>query len=184
MRAAMKTADVVLQTERLTLRQFTGADVSPMAKILGDSEVMRYSVRGVLSEAATGEFVAWSTQCYALYGFGPWAVVEKSSGALMGFCALNQENVDGVDEVEIGYRLAPQFWGNGMATEIVRATLAYGFEQLGLPSIIAIVQPANVASVRVIQKVGFSAFVYSQYHRLGVRIYRLNREEWLAREAS
>jgi RimJ/RimL family protein N-acetyltransferase len=86
--------------------------------------------------------------------------------------------------VEIGYRLAQPFWGQGLATEIVRATLAYGFESLGLRSIIAIVQPANVASVRVIQKVGFNAFVYSQYHRLGVRIYRLNREEWLAGEAS
>lgn len=180
----MKTADVVLQTERLTLRRFTGADVSPMAKILGDADVMRYSVRGVLSERATQEFVHWSLQCYALHGFGPWAVVEKPSGALMGFCALNRENVDGAEEVEIGYRLAPQFWGQGMATEMVLATLAYGFESLGLASIIAIVQPANVASVRVIQKVGFKAFVHSQYHRLGVRIYRLDREEWLAREAS
>lgn len=180
----MKTGDSVLQTPRMILRQLHSADVSPMARILSDPEVMRYSVRGALNESATAEFVHWSAQCYGLYGFGPWAVVEKSSGTLMGFCALNQENVDGADEVEIGYRLAPQFWGHGMATEIVRATLAYGFESLGLRSIIAIVQPANAASVRVIQKVGFNAFVYSQYHRLGVRIYRLYREEWLAGEAS
>lgn len=180
----MNSDDVVLQTERLILRQLTDADVAPMAKILGDPEVMRYSVRGVLSEGATAEFVYWAGQCYALHGFGPWAVVEKASGTLLGFCALNQESVDGAEEVEIGYRLAPQFWGQGMATEVVRATLAYGFERLGLPSIIAIVQPANVASVRVIQKVGFNAFVYSQYHRLGVRIYRLNQDDWMAGEGS
>ncbi|WP_095102313.1 GNAT family N-acetyltransferase [Pseudomonas sp. Irchel 3A5] len=179
----MKT-DVVLQTERMTLRQLSSADVLPMAQILSDPEVMRYSVRGILSESATAEFVDWSSQSYALHGFGPWAVVETASGVLMGFCALNQETVDGAEEVEIGYRLAPQFWGRGLATEIVRATLTYGFERLELPSIIAIVQPANVASVRVIQKVGFNAFVYSQYHRLGVKIYRLNREEWLTEEAS
>jgi RimJ/RimL family protein N-acetyltransferase len=180
----MNTDDVVLHTERLTLRPLTRADVQPMAKILGDPHVMRYSVRGTLNEAATAEFVLWSIQSYALCGFGPWAVDDKATGALIGFCALNQENVDGAEEVEIGYRLAQPFWGQGLATEIVRATLAYGFESLGLRSIIAIVQPANVASVRVIQKVGFNAFVYSQYHRLGVRIYRLNREEWLAGEAS
>lgn len=176
--------DVVLQTQRMTLRQFSSADVLPMAHILSDPEVMRYSVRGVLSERATAEFVDWSLQSYGRHGFGPWAVIEKARGVLIGFCALNQENVDGAEEVEIGYRLAPPFWGRGLATEIVAATLAYGFEDLGLQSIIAIVQPANVASVRVIQKVGFNAFVYSQYHRLGVKIYRLNRDEWLAEEAS
>lgn len=176
--------DVVLQTQRMILRELSGADVLPLAQILSDPEVMRYSVRGVLSESATAEFVDWSCQSYALHGFGPWAVVEKGSGELMGFCALNRENVDGVEEVEIGYRLAPRFWGQGYATEIARATLAYGFEHLGLASIIAIVQPANSASVRVIQKAGFNAFVYSQYHRLGVRIYRLSRDEWMAEEAS
>jgi RimJ/RimL family protein N-acetyltransferase len=180
----MRTGDVVLQTERLTLRQLTLEDVPALAQILGDPEVMRYSVRGVLSEDATTEFVMWSIQCYALYGFGPWAIVETASGRLIGFCALNQEMVDGVEEVEIGYRLAQLYWGHGFATEIARATLAYGFANLGLRSIIAIVQPANVASIRVIQKLGFNAFVYSQYHRLGVRIYRLDRDEWLAGEAS
>lgn len=176
--------EVVLETQRMTLRQLSSADVLPMAQVLSNPEVMRYSVRGILSESATAEFIDWSLQSCSLHGFGPWAVVEKASGVLMGFCALNQESVDGAEEVEIGYRLAPQFWGRGMATEIVRATLAYGFEHLGLRSIIAIVQPANVASVRVIQKVGFNAFVYSQYHRLGVKIYRLNRNEWLAEDAS
>ncbi|MCD5991765.1 GNAT family N-acetyltransferase [Pseudomonas sp. CDFA 553] len=178
------TTDVVLETQRMILRQLSSADVPPMTQILINPEVMRYSVRGVLGESATAEFIDWSLQSYAHHGFGPWAVVEKASGVLMGFCALNRESVDGVEEVEIGYRLAPQFWGRGLATEIVRATLGYGFEHLGLRSIIAIVQPANVASVRVIQKVGFNAFVYSQYHRLGVKIYRLNRDEWLAEETS
>lgn len=178
------TTDVIVQTQRMILRPLRSTDVLPMAQILGDPDVMRYSVRGVLSQAATAEFINWSIGSYALHGFGPWAVVETSTDALIGFCALNPENVEGAEEVEIGYRLARPFWGQGLATEIVRATLAYGFASLGLRSIIAIVQPANVASVRVIQKVGFSAFVYSQYHRLGVRIYRLTREEWLAEEAS
>lgn len=176
--------EAVLHTGRMTLRPFSSADVPYLAHILSDAEVMRYSVRGVLTESETAEFVQWSVESYARHGFGPWAVVEQHSGVLMGFCALNQESVDGVEEVEIGYRFATRFWGRGLATEIVRATLAYGFGTLGLRSIIAIVQPANVASVRVIQKVGFNAFIHSQYHRLGVRIYRLNCDEWQVREAS
>lgn len=172
--------NTVLRTERLFLRELSGTDIPALAMILGDAEVMRYSVRGVLSQQATTEFVGWAMESYATFGFGPWALIETASGTLAGFCALNKEIVDGAEEVEIGYRLGQAFWGRGLATEAASATLAYGFEHLGMDSIIAIVQPTNVASVRVIQKTGFSTFVYSQYHRLGVRIYRLTREQWSA----
>jgi len=179
----MSEPRVILHTERLTLRELSLADVPALAAILGDPEVMRFSVRGPLSEQATTEFIEWSMRCYVADGFGPWAVIEVSSGLLAGFCALNREEVDRADEVEIGYRLAPAFWGRGLGTEAAMATLAHGFENLRLDSIIAIVQPANVASVRVINKVGFSDFVYSQYHRLGVRIYRMTLKQWLARRS-
>ena len=176
----MSEPRVILHTERLTLRELSLADIPALAAILGDPEVMRFSVRGPLNEKATAEFVEWSNRCYVADGFGPWAVIEVASGLLAGFCALNREEVDRADEVEIGYRLAPAFWGRGLGTEAALATLAHGYENLKLDSIIAIVQPANVASVRVINKVGFSDFVYSQYHRLGVRIYRMTRKQWLA----
>ncbi|HEX8592314.1 MAG TPA: GNAT family N-acetyltransferase [Pseudomonas sp.] len=175
----MSEPRVILHTERLTLRELTLADVPALAAILGDAQVMRFSVRGPLSESAVAEFVQWSIRCYAVDGFGPWAVIERLTGDLAGFCALNREAVDRVEEVEIGYRLGPSFWGRGLATEAAAATLAYGFETLGLESIIAIVQPSNVASIRVIRKLCFRDFVYSQYHRLGVRIYRLTRKQWL-----
>lgn len=176
----MNEPRVILHTERLTLRELSPADIPALAAILGDPEVMRFSVRGPLNELATAEFVQWAIRCYVADGFGPWAVIETASGALAGFCALNREEVDRADEVEIGYRLAPAFWGRGLGTEAALATLAHGFETLGIESIIGIVQPANVASVRVLRKVGFKDFVYSQYHRLGVRIYRMTREQWLA----
>ncbi|MGV6397045.1 GNAT family N-acetyltransferase [Pseudomonas caspiana] len=170
-----------MHTHHLTLREFSLTDGPALSAILADPEVMRYSVRGVMSPHATDEFIQWCVESYANSGFGPWAVVDNASGALAGFCGLNPERVDGADEIELGYRLAPQFWGRGLATEAVRATLEYGFTVLELASIIAIVQPENIASVRVIQKAGFSGYVHSQYHRLAVRIYRMTREQWLTR---
>ena len=170
-----------MHTAHLTLRELSLTDGPALSAILADPEVMRYSVRGVMSPHATDEFIQWCVESYAHSGFGPWALVDNASGALAGFCGLNQERVDGADEIELGYRLAPQFWGRGLATEAVHATLEHGFGALGLASIIAIVQPGNAASVRVIQKSGFNSFVYSQYHRLAVRIYRLTREQWLTR---
>lgn len=177
-RANVEAADTLLETERLMLRRLTPDDRPALAQILGDSEVMQYSVAGVLSEKATGEFIEWCQYSYQQHGFGPWAVVEKSSAALAGFCGLNAERVDDADEIELGYRLAPAFWGRGLGTEAARAALRFGFEQLNVASVIAIVQPANVASVAVIQKLGFGGYVHSQYHRRAVRIYRMTALQW------
>ncbi|MCF5707343.1 GNAT family N-acetyltransferase [Pseudomonas syringae] len=169
-----------IHTDRLVLRDFEVADVPALAAILGDPQVMRYSVRGVLSGHATGEFVRNCKQAYSVDGFGTQAVIDAATGQVIGFCGLNSETVDGVMEVEIGYRLAPSFWGRGLASEAARATLKHAFETLRLTSVIAIVQPENVASVRVLQKIGFKDYVHSQYHRLGVRIYRFASAQWQA----
>ncbi|MEE4811647.1 GNAT family N-acetyltransferase [Pseudomonas alliivorans] len=169
------------RTDRLVLRDFEVADVPALAGILGDPHVMRYSVRGVLSEQATGEFVRNCMHAYSADGFGPQAVIEVETNRLMGFCGLNAEQVDQVMEVEIGYRLAPSYWGRGLASEAALATLRHGFETLQLASVIAIVQPENIASVRVLHKAGFRDYIHSQYHRLGVRIYRLTLEQWQSR---
>lgn len=169
------------RTDRLVLRDFEVADVPALAGILGDPHVMRYSVRGVLSEQATGEFVRNCMHAYSADGFGPQAVIEVETNRLMGFCGLNTEQVDQVMEVEIGYRLAPSYWGRGLASEAALATLRHGFETLQLASVIAIVQPENIASVRVLHKAGFRDYIHSQYHRLGVRVYRLTLEQWRSR---
>ncbi|MEE4665934.1 GNAT family N-acetyltransferase [Pseudomonas alliivorans] len=169
------------RTDRLVLRDFEVADVPALAGILCDPHVMRYSVRGVLSEQATGEFVRNCMHAYSADGFGPQAVIEVETNRLIGFCGLNAEQVDQVMEVEIGYRLAPSYWGRGLASEAALATLRHGFQTLQLASVIAIVQPENIASVRVLHKAGFRDYIHSQYHRLGVRIYRLTLEQWRSR---
>jgi len=177
----MNTPQSPLDTPRLILRELTPDDTPALAKILGDAQVMRHSVGGVMSEQATGEFIDWCRQSYRVHGFGPWAVQDKSSSTLAGFCGLNAERVDDADEIEIGYRLAPGFWGKGLGTEAARRALNHGFDKLRIDSLIAIVEPANVASVKVIQKLGFSGFIHSQYHRHGVRIYRMNARQWSSR---
>ena len=167
-----------LITQRLILRNLTREDAPALAHILGDPEVMRFSVRGVMSERDTRAFIEHCQASYQTQGFGPWAVIERSSSTLLGFCGLNAERVDGADEIELGYRLAPEWWGKGLATQAAHAALSHSFDVLKLKAVIAIVEPANVASVRVIQKLGFEHYVHSQYHRRGVRIYRMTAQEW------
>jgi RimJ/RimL family protein N-acetyltransferase len=179
----MGRTGLLLETDRLLLRELTAEDVPALALILGDAQVMRHSVRGVMTEKATREFVGGCIFSYQANDFGPWAVVEKCSSAFIGFCGLNAEPVEGTEEVEIGYRLDRAFWGKGLATEAAAATLAYAFETLGIDSVIAIVEPENIASVNVIEKLGFNTFIHSQYHRRGVKIYRMTLSGWHSRSA-
>jgi len=176
----MGRTGLLLPTDRLLIRELTPEDVPALASILGDAQVMRHSVGGVLSEKATREFVAGCIFSYQANDFGPWAVIEKSTSTFIGFCGLNSEPVEGVEEVEIGYRLARAFWGRGLATEAAKATLDYAFGVLDIDSVIAIVEPENIASVNVIEKLGFNTFIHSQYHRRGVKIYRMTQPQWKA----
>ena len=93
---------------------------------------------------------------WADYGCGMWMLRDPASSAVIGRAILRHLDVDGVDEVETGYGFMPDYWGRGLATEVAQACVAIGFEQLRLPSIVAITTPANVASQRVMRKAGLA----------------------------
>ena len=146
---------LLLQTERLVLRHFHILDGEPMMQIFGDPEVMRFG-----DGVQTREWVDhWITTCleryYRTWGFGPYAVVEKHSQNLIGYCGLFYfPDVNGQPEVEIGYRLARLAWGQGYATEAVCAIRDYAFSTLGIKRLIAMIDPANLASIDVAEKAG------------------------------
>ena len=169
---------IVGEPDRLLIRSLAAADASDLVHALSDPEVMRFSIGGVHTLDDTSRFIERSICSYEENGFGSWALVEKASSRLIGFCGLALQTVEERQETEIGYRLARQFWGQGFASEAASAVLVYGFGQLKLESVIAIVQPENVASVRVVEKIGFSCFKECRYHDRDVRIYRKTILEW------
>jgi [ribosomal protein S5]-alanine N-acetyltransferase len=144
-----------LTTERLFLRHFHILDSEPLYQVFGDAEVMRFS-----DGVKTKEWVhTWLRTCleryYQTWGFGPYAVVEKRSHAVIGYCGLFFfPNIDGQAEVELGYRLARAVWGKGYATEAAKAVHDYAFTVLGLRRLIAMIDPSNIASIRVAEKIG------------------------------
>jgi ribosomal-protein-alanine N-acetyltransferase len=146
---------IIVETERLILRHFHAFDGEDMDRVFGDAEVMRFGP-GVQTRQWVRD---WLRGCledyYQKLGFGPWAVVEKNSRAVIGYCGLFYfPAVGGRPEIEIGYRLARAFWGQGYATEAVSAVRDYGFGVLCLPRLIALIDPQNVASLRVAEKAG------------------------------
>ncbi|OBX37940.1 anhydro-N-acetylmuramic acid kinase [Halomonas elongata] len=166
------------ETERLIIRRLAKEDLADLTALLSDPEVMRFSVRGVCDRRATRRFLDWSQDCHALRGFGPMALIDRGSGVFVGFCGLVPEEVAGVEEIGIGYRLARQFWHRGLATEAARAVMAHAFDIQRLEEVVSVIEPAHRASIRVAEKVGFQAFVTCHFHGRDVRVYRLSRAQW------
>lgn len=169
-----------LETQRLWLRPLTLSDTPSLVRVIGDPEVMKYSIRGVCDEAMTRQFIQWGLDCFAAHDIGPWALIEKASGALIGFCCLCPEEVDGRQEIGLGYRLATRYWNQGLAPEAAKAVLAHGFEDKTLSPIIALIEPEHLASQKVALKVGFVECELQTFHGRPVRIYRQTLAQWKA----
>lgn len=147
---------VILETERLLLRTWSPADRDDGFKIWSDPEVMRYIGTGRPNESPD-ETSAWLARMIAhqeRHGFCYWAIVEKESGQLIGSCGMVYQ-LDGSLPIDFGYTLARSRWGRGLTTEAARAALHYAFERLRLPRMVASVDSRNVASRRVLEKIGF-----------------------------
>ncbi|NKB71513.1 MAG: GNAT family N-acetyltransferase [Candidatus Latescibacteria bacterium] len=148
---------MAIETDRLILRNFQPSDLDRLALIMGNAEVMRFSTDGPWSRQRTQTFLH---NCLADYtqqhwGYGRLAVVHKADNKLIGFAGLAPfDEVDGSPEVEIGYRLHPQYWGLGLGTEAAAASRDYGLVQLGMKRLISLIEPENAASIRVAEKIG------------------------------
>lgn len=173
-----ETSVQLFETERLVARQLSLHDVPALKEILSDPEVMKYSVRGVCDERATRNFIDWCIGCYASHGIGPWALLEKKSGCLIGFCGVGPELVNDVEEINLGYRLARRFWSQGFATEAVNGVMSYSFDKKYCESVVVIIEPEHTASVRVTEKVGFGDYTIDEFHDRPVRLYRMTRQDW------
>ena len=147
-------AILIAETERLLLRCFHAVDVDVLKPVLSDAEVMRF---GPGVQTAEGRRV-WLQRClesYNRWGFGRWAVVEKSRREVIGYCGLTWfPHIDGRHEIEIGYRLVRAFWGRGYAAEAAAAVRDHAFHQLHLTRLIALIDPRNASSIRVAEKIG------------------------------
>jgi [ribosomal protein S5]-alanine N-acetyltransferase len=165
----------MLETPRLLLRNFQLDDIPQLAAILADPQVMKFAPNGVLSTAETEAKVAGFMRSYQTFGFSKWAVIHKASLELIGYCGIALENIDQHPEREVGYRLATRYWGQGLATEAATATVEYGLRQLKLPYLLGIVERANVASVRVLEKVGMHYTHETYFHGISMDVYRIEK---------
>jgi len=141
-----------LTTDRLTLRGWRDEDTQPYAEITADPEVMRF-MGGVLDTAQTWREIALFAGHWALRGYGLWAV--EREGALVGRVGLWRP--EGWPGLEVGWLLGREAWGHGYATEAAHATIEYAWSELGADHLISLIDPENVASERVAERLGMRA---------------------------
>ena len=147
---------LVIETERLVLRELTEADFEAAREILGDARVM-YAWEHGFSDAETRAWIAENIARYRRDGFSYLAAVERAGGELAGFIGPLVETVDGERRIGVGYILGGKFWGRGYATEGAAACVDYAFDQLGADEVIAEIRPENSASRRVAERLGMTA---------------------------
>lgn len=140
------------ETKRLKQRAFAVTDADAFYALNGNKDVMRLTGEPPTKSVEEAREAIAAYPDFDTIGYGRWACVLKETGQIIGFCGLKY--LPEFDAVDLGYRFLPKFWGQGLATEACTASLQFGFDTLDLNQIIGLVLPENVASIRVLEKVG------------------------------
>ena len=146
---------MILETERLLLREMKQDDLPALQGILQDEETM-YAYNGAFDEAETQAWLDRQLSRYAQFGFGLWAVVLKESGGMIGQCGLTMQPWRGDEVLEVGYLFNRAFWHHGYATEAARGCMEYAFDRLGAREVCSIIRETNLPSRRVAERNGMT----------------------------
>lgn len=149
---------IFAETERLILREILPTDAAGMFEMDGDPEVHRYLGKSPIKSIEEAEAaIRFIRKQYQENGIGRWAVVEKATGAFLGwsgFKLITKTTNNHINYYDLGYRFSKKYWGKGYATESAAAARDYGFETLNLNEIFGIADIDNLGSIHVLEKVG------------------------------
>jgi RimJ/RimL family protein N-acetyltransferase len=166
----------LLETDRLHLRMFRPDDLDRLAALILDPDVMRYVGNGRPGTREEADVALKSIiRHWETHGFGRWAVVDKETQNFVGFGGLRSLH----GEPEVVYHFAKAHWGKGLATELARASLRYGFEEHHFDLILAIAKPPNAASIHVMEKLGMHYQKHTSYYNIDVVQYTISRAEFV-----
>lgn len=163
----MKSYRIGPETARLEHRALTADDAEAFFSLNSDPEVMRFTGEPPIASLEAAREAIANYPDFDTVGYGRWGCILKESQTLIGFCGLKY--LPELDETDVGYRFLPQYWGRGLATEACRASVNFGLSTIHLKRIIALVLPENVASIRVLEKVGMQSdgqLLYEGEHAL------------------
>jgi RimJ/RimL family protein N-acetyltransferase len=141
----------IIETDRLLMRGWTEADLDSHAKLCADPEVMMF-MGGPVDRVESWRRLAMHAGHWALKGYGDWVLERRTDRYIVGRAGL--WHPEGWPGVEVGWKLSPDAWGQGFATEAARASIDWAWANLDVPTLISVIHPQNVASLRVAERVG------------------------------
>lgn len=143
----------VLETERLRLREFKPRDLDPLAEMVADEEQMAFYPRP-RTKAEVSAWIARNLDLYERVGFGFWLIEGIQTAAFLGYCGIRPLELDGTPEIELGWHTKKTSWNQGVATEAGTACRDLALHRLGVERLVATIDPAHGASLRVATKLG------------------------------
>jgi ribosomal-protein-alanine N-acetyltransferase len=173
-----------LETERLILRSFHEEDVDAMVRLFANPNFMRFSL-GAFTErkqtiAFIGKVMGWDRAGIP----SQFAIMPRGEDAIIGYCGFFYHPDHGIEDIEIGYRLNPDYWNRGLITEAARAVRDHGFRGWKLSRVISLIHPENIPSRRVAEKNGMTVEKKITFRGFLALVYAMTREEWLAKHAA
>ncbi len=167
----------ILETERLVLRPLAPSDEDAMFDLLGDPIAMQWYPRPLSREEAR-EWIDRNRRRFEEYGGGLFGLVLKENGELVGDCGPTRHEIEGRQEIEIGYHLRRAYWNRGLATEAARACTRFAFERLKPQRVISMIRPENVQSRRVAEKNGLVLEKMIWWRDYEHCVYQLTASTW------
>lgn len=171
---------MILETERLTLREMRQSDYSALCKILQDEEVM-VAYEGAFTDEEIQQWLDRQLKRYQEDGFGLWAVILKETNEMIGQCGLTMQDCEEKQVLEIGYLLQKAYWHQGYASEAAIACKEYAFEKLNAEEVFSMIRDTNIASQKVAIRNGMMVADQFMKHYRGVDmphlLYSVKRTE-------
>ena len=172
-----------LQTPQLFLRSFREEDVDAMADLFANPDFMRFSLGAFTERKQTVAFIekvmGWDRGGLP----SQFAVITRGENAIVGYCGF-YHHAELPGELEIGYRLHPNYWNRGLITEAARAVRDHGFRDRKLPRVISLIHPENSPSRRVAEKNGMTIEKQITFRGFPALMYGITRRQWVATRAA
>jgi RimJ/RimL family protein N-acetyltransferase len=144
---------IIIETERLFIRQWEPDDWMSFRPLVTDPRVLEYICSEPWSDERTQQYINKQIELSKSRGWCGWPVICREDNMLIGLCGFGDEFPP---DVQIGWRFLPEYWGRGLATEAAMAFMQYGFDRFHFTRLVAVAQPANLQSIRVMEKLGMT----------------------------
>ncbi len=170
----------VIESDRLRLRPMHAGDLEPLLDLFSDDDTMRF-YPSTKDRAQTEIWIRRTEESYSVEGFGLWIVELKPDGHWAGQCGLLRQEVDGCSEIEVAYMIHRSLWRRGLASEAAAAVRDWALAVLRPRRLISLIDPRNIASIRVATKIGMGLWKQTHKWEKDVNVYCIEREAFRER---